>query len=143
MSDWLDQMVGDWTFEGRSVPDQADRVQTGTERVTRRGAWIVIEGEDYRFQLAMDPETQRVAGDFIHWKYPQIWTYDGAVEGDGKLHLYSRGPDMEGKGGEADYDDVFEIVSPDERRSVGRVKDADGVWRDFSRTVYRRKGADG
>ena len=45
---------------------------------------------------------------------------------------------MEGKGGDAEYDDVFEIVSPDERRSVGRVKDADGAWRDFSRTTYRR-----
>ena len=56
---WLDQMVGDWTFEGRSVPDRADSRQTGTERVTRRGAWVVIEGEDYRFQLTLDPETGR------------------------------------------------------------------------------------
>ena len=50
MSDWLDQMVGDWTFEGRAVPDRPDGVQTGTEHITRRGAWIVIEGDEYRFQ---------------------------------------------------------------------------------------------
>ena len=48
---------------------------------------------------------------------------------------------MEGKGGDTEYDDVFEIVSPDERRSVGRVKDAAGTWRVFSRTTYRRLGA--
>jgi hypothetical protein len=41
---------------------------------------------------------------------------------------------------ETDYVDVFEIVSPDERRSIGRVRAADGSWQDFSRTTYRRRG---
>lgn len=141
MNDWLDQMIGEWTFEGRSVPDQPDQVRTGTERITRQGAWIVIEGEGYRFQLTMDPDAGRASGDFVHWDYPQLWTYDGAVEDDGRLHLKSRGPDMQGSGGETDYDDVFEIISPDERRSVGRMLGPDGVWRDFSRTTYRRKVA--
>ncbi len=141
MTDWLDQMVGDWTFEGRSVPDDSEQVRTGSERVTRQGAWIVIDGEGYRFQLAMDPGTGRVTGDFVHWEYPQLWTYDGAVEADGRLHLLSHGPDMQGQGSETEYDDVFEIVSPDERRSIGRVRAADGTWQDFSRTTYQRKGA--
>jgi hypothetical protein len=138
MSDWLDRMVGEWTLEGRSVPDDPAQVRTGAERVVRRGAWIVIEGEDYRFQLATDPATGRVTGDFVHWEHPQLWTYDGAVEADGALHLYSRGPDMSGEG-ETDYVDVFEIVSPDERRSIGRARAADGSWQDFSRTTYRRR----
>lgn len=141
MTDWLDQMVGDWTFEGRSVPDDSEQVRTCSERVTRQGAWIVIDGEGYRFQLAMDPGTGRVTGDFVHWEYPQLWTYDGAVEADGRLHLLSHGPDMQGQGSETEYDDVFEIVSPDERRSIGRVRAADGTWQDFSRTTYQRKGA--
>lgn len=141
MTDWLDQMVGDWTFEGRSVPDDPEQVRTGVERVTRQGAWIVIDGEGYRFQLATDPATGRVTGDFVHWEYPKLWTYNGSVEADGRLHLLSHGPDMQGQGSEAEYDDVFEIVSPDERRSIGRVKAADGTWQDFSRTTYRRKGA--
>jgi hypothetical protein len=107
--------------------------------VIRQDAWIVIEGEGYRFQLANDPATGRVTGDFVHWEHPQLWTYDGAVEEDGALHLYSRGPDMTGRGVETDYVDVFEIVSPDERRSIGRVRAADGSWQDFSRTTYRRR----
>ncbi len=45
MTDWLDQMIGDWTFEGRSVPDDSEQVRTGSERVTRQGAWLVIDGE--------------------------------------------------------------------------------------------------
>lgn len=138
MTDWLEQMVGTWTFEGRAVPNDPGQVQTGREIVTKRDAWIVIEGEGYRFQLAHDPQTDRITGDFVHWAHPQLWTYDGAVETDGRLHLRSRGPDMEGEGGQAEYDDVFEIVSHDERRSVGRVREANGSWRDFSRTVYRR-----
>lgn len=143
MSDWLDGLVGEWLIDGRSVPDDPQRRQTGREVVTRRGAWIVIEGEGYRFQLTQEAETGRVTGDFIHWEHPLLWTYDGKVESDDRLHLYSRGPDMEGpdmdgQGGLADYDDVFEIVSADVRRSIGRVKDADGGWRDFSRTTYTR-----
>lgn len=139
MSDWLDQLFGDWVLEGRSVADDPAQVRTGVERVSRRGTGIVIEGEDYRFQLATDPATGRVTGDFVHWEHPQLWTYDGAVEADGTLHLYSRGPDMTGQGPETDYVDVFEIVSSDERRSIGRVKAADGSWQDFSRTTYRRR----
>lgn len=140
MADWLDQMVGVWTYDGRMVPDDPAFARTGTEHVTRRGAWLVIEGEDYRFQLAMDPETGKVSDDFIHWPHPLLWVYEGAVEDDGRLHLRSRGPDMEGQGGTCDYDDVFEIVSNDERHSFGRVKDENGQWRDFSRTTYRRTG---
>lgn len=139
MTDWLDQLVGEWTFEASSLPDQPDHRRTGQETVTRRGAWIVIEGDGYRFQLAMNPETGRVVGDFIHWEHPHLWPYDGAVAADGKLHLISRGPTFDGDGGEADYDDVFEILSTDARRTVGRVKGADGQWRDFNQTTYRRR----
>lgn len=139
--EWMDGLLGDWKFEGRSVPDDPEHRQTGVEQVTRRGAWLVIEGEDYRFQLARVPESSRIKGDFIHRDDPHLWTYEGVIESDGRFHLRSRGPDMEGNGGEADYDDVFEIVSENERRSVGRVRDADGTWRDFNHTTYRRKEA--
>ncbi|WP_374275661.1 DUF1579 family protein [Brevundimonas sp.] len=141
MSDWLDQMVGEWTFEGRSVPDHPAQRQTGTERVDRRGVWLVMEGDDYRFQIALDPETGEATGDFVNWGHPHLWTYRGGVEADGRLHLRSRGPSFDGEGEEADYDDVFEQLSADHRRQTGRVKDADGQWRDFTVTDYRRKGA--
>jgi len=38
MTDGLDQTVGDWTFEDRSVPDDPEQIRTGVERVTRREA---------------------------------------------------------------------------------------------------------
>lgn len=140
MSDWLDRLTGDWTYEGDSVPADPERHSTGSERVFRRGAWVVIEsGDDARFQLALDPDTGRVTGDFVSWSWPTLWTYEGAVE-DNRLVLSSRGPRFDGRPGEADYQDVWEIVSDAERLMTSRLKGDDGVWRDFNITRYRRKG---
>jgi len=138
-TDWLDQLIGEWTFEGRTIPDNPDQRRTGTETVIRRGAWIIIESsDDVRFQLAFDPATGKVTGDFLSWEHPNLWTYDGAVE-DGLLHMRSRGPSFDVEGEETDYHDVFEILSPDERRLTGRLLGQDGRWRDFTTTIYRRK----
>lgn len=137
-NDFLDRLVGDWTYEGRSIPDDG-KVRTGTETVTRRGAWLVIESSDHaRFQLAFDPDSARVTGDFISWDYPGLWIYDGAVQ-EGRLVLGSRGPRMDGTGGETDYLDIWEILSPDARRLTGRVLGVDGQWSDFTVTEYRRR----
>jgi hypothetical protein len=143
--DWLDQLVGEWTFEGRSVPDKPEYRRTGTEIVTRRGVWVVIEpvtsesGESSRFQLALDTKTGKATGDFVHWADPTLWTYEGAVEPDGKLHLKSRGPSFDVEGEMTDYDDVFEVAGPDERRMTSRMVGPEGQWRDFMVTDYRRK----
>jgi hypothetical protein len=144
-ADWLDQLVGEWTFDSESVPDEAKHRRTGTETVTRRGAWVVIEplvtktGDVSRFQLALDPNTGKVTGDFVHWAHPTLWICNGAVEADGKLHLKSRGPSFDVEGEETDYDDVFEVVSPDKRRMTSRLVGPDGQWRDFMITQYRRR----
>lgn len=139
MSDaFLDRLVGRWTYDGHSLPEDGKR-RRGVETVSRRGRWLVIEdGEDARFQLAFDPETGRVTGDFVNWEHPQLWTYDGAVEGD-RMTLASRGPGFDEEGALADYQDVWELVSADERVLTGRLKGADGAWRDFSTTRYRRE----
>ena len=61
--DWLDQLIGEWTFHSVSVPPDPQYDRTGSETVTRRGAWIVIEPiedaseADSRVQLAFNPET--------------------------------------------------------------------------------------
>ena len=93
MSDWLDQLVGTWSFEGRSVPDDPVHRRTGTETVSRRGVWTVIESSDgARFQLARNPATGAITGDFVNWEDATLWTYDGAMDAEGRLHLRSRGP---------------------------------------------------
>jgi len=138
-ADWLERLTGDWTYESRSVPDTPEHRKSGTETVTRRGVWTVIESSDGgRFQLAISRDGGKVVGDFVHWSHPDLWVCDGAVEDD-RLHLRSRGPSFDVEGEETDYDDVMEIVSPDERVMTGRLKGADGQWRDFMVTHYRRQ----
>ena len=107
--------------------------------MTRNGVWTVIESADgARFQLALDPATGRVTGDFVHREDPTLWTYDGVIEGD-VMTLTARGPSFDVEGETTDYEDVWEILSPDERVLTGRFKGVDGQWRDFTRTRYRRK----
>lgn len=138
-ADFFDRLTGDWTFEGRSVPDTGNAPRTGDETVTRRGAWAVIESSDgVRFQLAIDPATGRVTGDFIAWEDPTLRTYAGTIEGD-VLTLVSRGPSFDVEGEMTDYEDVWTLLSPDERILTGRLRGADGRWRDFTRTRYHRK----
>ncbi len=135
---FLERLTGDWTYEAHTLPDDGQR-RTGVETVSRRGLWTVIESDDdARFQLAFDPATGRVAGDFVNWTHPSLWTCDGVIDGD-RMVLASRGPTMDETGGETDYEDIWEVQSSDERTLTGRLKQADGSWRDFTRTVYRRK----
>ncbi len=137
--DLFDRLMGVWTFEGRSVPDTGEPPRTGDETVTRRGVWAVIESSDgARFQLAFDPATGRVIGDFVAWHDPALWTCEGVVEGD-VMTLSSRGPSFDVEGETTDYEDVWTLLSPDERILTGRLKGVDGQWRDFSQTRYRRK----
>lgn len=140
MSDWLDRLVGEWTYEAHPLPDDLLQRSSGSETVSRRGAWIVIESDDHaRFQLAQDPATGRVSGDFISWDHPGLWVYDGAPD-QNRMTLHCRGPRMDEEPGLIDYQDVWEIVSPDERTTTGRYRDDDGQRRDFNITRYRRKG---
>lgn len=137
--EWLTSLVGDWTYEGRPVPDDPARHRTGIERVRAEGCWTMIDSDDEaRIRLAFDPASGRVVGDFVHLSDPTIWTYDGTFE-DGRLRLASRGPSYDVEGEFADYEDVFETLSPDARRMIGRIRSPDGTWRDFTVTEYRRR----
>lgn len=140
MTDWLDQLVGEWTYEADNVPSDPAHQSTGRETVMRRGAWIIIESDDHaRFQLSLDPKTGRVTGDFISWDQPGLWAYDGAPDGD-RMTLTSRGPRMDGTDAVTDYTDTWTILSPDERVTTGQYRDENGEWRDFNITRYRRAG---
>lgn len=147
---WLRQMIGDWTLEGRAIPDDPQWRSTGTETVAAFGeAWIVMDcayrqgdGPDAarsRITLGFDPDRNRFVGDFISSHMPSLWPYEGELDPDGKtLRLSSRGMRMDGQPGTSDYEDVIHIVSPDERTLTGRVQGDDGQWTDFMVTTFRR-----
>lgn len=147
---WLERLIGDWTVEGRAIPDAPEWRSTGAETVSAFGApWIVMDGEyrmgeaapqRSRITLGYDPARQLFVGGFISTHMASFWPYEGVLEDDGRvLRLKSRGARMDGQPGEAVYEDVIAIVSPDERTLTGRVQNDDGGWTDFMTTTYRRK----
>lgn len=146
---WLQALEGDWTWESDSVPSDPKCRWSGTERVSRYGdVWTVFDGEGEmggkrhasRITLGFDPDKDRFVGSYISSMMASFWPYEGTLDPDGRtLRLRSRGPRFDGQPGEALYEDVIEVVSPDERRLRGTVQGDDGAWTDFMLTTYRRK----
>jgi hypothetical protein len=148
---WLAQLVGDWTYAGRSLPDDPACNASGTETVRMLGdLWMLAEsvgqmagGHPARslITVGFDPDKGRFVGSFIGSMMASFWTYDGALDPDGRaLRLRSEGPRFDGSPGTALYEDVIEIIGPDERLLRGRVRGDGGVWSDFMVTRYRRQG---
>ncbi|WP_296815351.1 DUF1579 domain-containing protein [Brevundimonas sp.] len=147
---WLQRLIGDWTVEGRAIPDKPEHRSTGVETVSAYGDyWVVFDGEARmggqeparsRITLGFDPTRGVFVGSFVSTHMPSFWGYEGRLDEGGRLlRLACRGPRMDGSPGEADYEDVIEIVSDDERKLRSTVRGADGQWSEFMVATYRRK----
>lgn len=147
---WLARLAGEWTYEGRMIPDKPQHRAGGTETVRMLGeAWMLAEasgtmtgGRETASLMAIgfDPETGRFTGTFMASMMTSLWLYDGALDESGRsLRLQSEGPRFDGRPGTALYEDEIEIVSEDERRLNARVREDDGSWTQFMTTTYRRK----
>lgn len=146
---WLARLAGEWTFEGRMIPDEPQYRATGTETVRMLGeAWMLAEANGTMasgcetgslMTIGFDPETGRFNGTFVASTMTSLWLYDGALDEGGKsLRLQSEGPRFDGQPGKALYEDEIEIVSEDERRLNARIRGDDGAWTLFMTTTYRR-----
>lgn len=147
---WLAQLVGEWVYEGNAVPEGPTSQSTGIESVRMLGdLWMLAEADGRMagnlpakslITLGFDTDKGRFVGSFIGSMMTSFWIYDGALDPDGRtLRLRSEGPTFDGSPGTALYEDVIEIVGPDERLLRGRVQGKDGAWTDFMLTRYRRK----
>lgn len=148
---WLQQLVGTWTFEGTCSmgPEQPPGKTKGRETVRSLGGlWVVVDGQvempgggtmDMVIQIGFDPAVGRYKGTFIGSPMPMLWLYEGSVDPTGRiLTLAARGPSMTVEGGMADYQDVTEILGPDRRRFCSRIQMPDGSWYEFMSADYRR-----
>lgn len=148
---WLHQLVGEWSIESEYImgPDQPPMKTAGRETVRKLGNfWTIGEGVgdspdggawDSITTLGYDPQTQRFVGSFVASVMTHLWPYHGSLDASGKiLTLDSEGPSFEGDGTMAKYQDVIEFVSPDHRTLTARVQNADGSWRQFMTSHYRR-----
>jgi hypothetical protein len=149
---WLQQLVGEWTFESQAIssPDQPPATSRGSESVRSLGGlWVLCEGSGEMpgggmatmlMTLGYDIRTQRYVGTWIGSMMTHLWLYDGSLDAAGKvLTLHSEGPSFTDEGKLAKYKDVIEIKSPDHRVMTSHALGDDGQWRQFMEANYRRR----
>lgn len=150
---WLEQLVGEWTYEGEAPAKPGDPPMTfgGAERVRALGGfWVVAEGEGQMpggtvgqtvMTLGFDADRGRYVGTWVGSMMGTLWVYDGELDVDSRvLTLASEGPSMAGDGKTARYRDVIELVGNDRRLFKALVEGADGTWQQMMTLEYRRKG---
>lgn len=146
---WLHQLIGEWTYRSESTKEPGQCHWQGSETVrSLGGVWIVAEGKGAMpdgnigltmMSLGFDPARKRFTGTWMGSMLSYLWVYDGELDEAGRsLTLKCDGPSMAGDGTMAKYEDIVEIVSPDERLLRARVLGSDGHWDEFMRTTYRR-----
>ena len=93
---WLQKLVGDWTFETEATmePGEPPMKSKGTESVRSLGGlWIIAEGQGDMpdgspatmiMTLGYDPHTKRYTGTWIGSMMTHLWVYDGTMMPVGK-----------------------------------------------------------
>jgi hypothetical protein len=145
---WLEQLVGNWTFETEASmgPDQPPMKATGTQTTRMLGGlWMLGEAQSdmgtMLFTLGFDSKAGHFVGSFISSMGDMLWTYDNGWldNADKVLTLEANGPNFE-QTGIAPYQDSFEIVDGDHHILRSQIQQADGSWLQFMTSHYRRVG---
>lgn len=145
---WLAQLAGEWETAAEAVmaPGQPPVRFKGTESVKLLGGqWAVAEMKHEVMGAAMtgvmqigyDPKTGRYIGTFVCSAGPELWQYEGTVEGN-TLTLNTTGPHMV-TGKPTRMKDVIEIKNKDEKVMTSHVLGDDGQWVKFMTLTAKRK----
>jgi len=150
--EWLQQLVGEWTFEGEALmaPGQPREKFSGTESVRPLGElWILAEGESEMpeggpagmiMTLGYNPQRRRFVGTFITSMMTHLWVYDGSLDAaEEVLTLNTEGPDMSAAGKMAKFKDVIELQSDDHRVLTSYILGDDGKWHEVMTAHYYRR----
>jgi hypothetical protein len=150
---WLQKLVGEWTYEAESPmgPGQPPMKFTGTESVRAIGdLWIMGEGKGAMpsgepattiITLGYDPAPGKghYVGSWIGSMMTHLWTYRGEFdEASNTLSLHAEGPDMAEPGKTRQYKELIEIKSDDHRVFSSHMLGDDGQWVQIMRADYRR-----
>lgn len=151
--EWLARLLGNWTFEADCDmgPDQPPMKSAGSESVRAFGGlWVICDGKctmpdgtpgTTQMALGFDPARGRFVGTFIGSMMTNLWVYDGELdEKRNVLTLNTTGPDMAAEGKYANYKDVIELKSANERVLTSHMQREDGSWHQFLTATYRRSG---
>jgi len=148
---WLEQLVGDWTFETecRMAPDQPPVISHGTASCRLLGGlWSLLEiqGESAEcggpwkalMSIGYDPALGRYVGTFVGSMMANLWVYQGTLdESKRRLVLDTTGPKCDGSG-TAPYQDTIEIADSGEWILSSQMLGDDGRWNAFNSSRYRR-----
>ncbi len=148
--EWLQQFVGEWTFEAAAQGPEGEHRVTGTETVRSVGdAWIIGESAVHEpdgrigrnvITLGFDSERKQFVGSFISSMMTYLWVYRGELRPDQRLLvLETEGPDFGRPGRTAPYQDRFEVTGRDERVLSSYARGEDGQWSQFMTMTYKRK----
>jgi uncharacterized protein YndB with AHSA1/START domain len=150
--EWLQQLVGEWTYEAESVvdPTQGPEKTRGKESTRAIGGmWVVAEttgevpgdeGMESLLTLGYDAEAKKFIGTFVASTMSYLWVYEGQLDDSGRvLTLVAEGPNLAFPGRTAKYRDVIEMESADHRIHRSSILIEDGTWFDFATVHYRRK----
>jgi len=150
--EWLQQLVGEWTYEGEATMEPGKPPETfkGTESVRSVGGlWVLGEGRGEMpdggmattmLTLGYDPQKRRYVGTWIGSMMAYLWIYDGSMDAAAKvLTLDAEGPGFAPDGALAKYQDVITLESEDHRVLRSRALRDDGTWNEFMTAHYRRK----
>lgn len=147
---WLQRLVGEWTFEGEASmgPGQPSMKYTGRESArSLEGVWTVLEGRDQPdgstsnslMTLGFDVARGRFVGTFVTGMMTHLWIYEGDLdEAANRLTLDTEGPSFTTEGQMGKYKDTIELLSDDHRVLTSRFLGDDGEWHEFMRADYRR-----
>lgn len=146
--EWLVQLAGEWVTDAEAVmaPGQPPIKFKGTESVkVLGGLWAVAEMKNEVMGAAMtgvmqigyDPKKGKYVGTFVCSAGPELWQYEGAVEGN-TLTLNTTGPHMV-TGKPTRMKDVIEIKNKDEKVLTSHVLGDDGKWTLFMTMTAKRK----
>lgn len=152
--EWLQQLVGEWTYEGEAAmgPDRPPEPFGGTETVRSLGGlWFVAEGAGTMpggdpartiMTLGYDPEQGRYVGTWIGSMATHLWVYDhGELDTErNALTLEADGPMLGAEGKTTRYRDEIQFNGDDHRVLTAYMQEEDGSWRHLMTVSYRRKG---
>lgn len=146
---WLQQLLGEWTFEACVTADPNGEKGEGREVGRPIGdVWVQLEGRvpmadgtemTSVMTLGYDPQKGKFVGSWIGSMMTHHWVYEGSLDPTGKiLTLDCEGPSFTKEGEIAPYRDIIEIKGPDERVLTGNTLNEKGEWTQFMETTYRR-----
>lgn len=148
---WLQQLVGEWNFEGECLmaPDAPPTKATGSESVRSLGGfWVVSDGKSEVMgqkmssvlTLGYDPQRKKYVGTWIDSVTSYMWNYVGTVDATGKiLTLETEGPSFTTPGKNCKFREVIEVKSKTHKTFSSSMLGDDGKWTTFMTAQYRRK----